>query len=478
MASLTIRKLDDAIKTYLRLRSAGNGRSVEEEVRVILGNLIEGVPMASPAAPPASPGPQRLPRAAGGARVTLIIGGGIAAYKSLDLIRRLKERQIRVRCVLTGAAQQFVTPLAASALSGERAYTDLFDPESEFDAGHIRLARDCDLIVVAPATADLMAKIANGHADDLASAILLAASQPILLAPAMNPMMWTNAATRRNTAQLMRDGIAMIGPNAGEMAESGEAGVGRMAEPLEIAAAVEQILRPVGPRPLAGKRVLITAGPTQEPIDPVRYISNRSSGKQGYAIAAAAAAAGADVRLISGPVDLDEPEGVAVTHVESAREMLAGVEAALPADIAIFAAAVADWRVASAGEQKLKKTADGMPRLELVENPDILATISALTDKRPPLVIGFAAETEHLLDNAKAKLKRKGCDWLVANDVSPATGVFGGDRNTVHLLRRDGGDITVDSWPVMTKEQVAAELIAQVAKAAGQPAGQLAGKPE
>ena len=472
MASLTIRKLDDAIKAYLRLRSAGNGRSVEEEVRVILRDLIEGVPMAVlPAAPPASDGPQPMPRAAGAAhnaRVTLIIGGGIAAYKSLDLIRRLKERQIRVRCVLTRAAQQFVTPLAASALSGERAYTDLFDPESEFDAGHIRLARDCDLIVVAPATADLMAKIANGHADDLASAILLAASRPILLAPAMNPLMWANAATRRNTAQLQRDGIAMIGPNAGEMAESGEAGVGRMAEPLEIAAAAERILRPVVPRPLAGKRVLITAGPTQEPIDPVRYISNRSSGKQGYAIAAAAAAAGADVELVSGPVDLDEPEDVAVTHVESAREMLAKVEAALPADIAIFAAAVADWRVASAGEQKLKKTAGGMPRLELVENPDILATISGLTDKRPPLVIGFAAETEHLLDHAKAKLKRKGCDWLVANDVSPATGVFGGDRNTVHLLRRDGTEVTVDSWPVMTKEQVATELIAQVAKFAGQ----------
>jgi phosphopantothenoylcysteine decarboxylase/phosphopantothenate--cysteine ligase len=474
MASLTIRKLDDAIKTYLRLRSAGNGRSVEEEVRVILGNLIEGVPMASPAARPASPGPQPRPRAAGGARqtrVTLIIGGGIAAYKSLDLIRRLKERRIRVRCVLTRAAQQFVTPLAASALSGERAYTDLFDPESEFDAGHIRLARDCDLIVVAPATADLMAKIANGHADDLASAILLAASRPILLAPAMNPTMWNNAATRRNAGQLQRDGIAMIGPNAGEMAESGEAGVGRMAEPLEIAAAAERILRPVGSRPLAGKRVLITAGPTQEPIDPVRYISNRSSGKQGYAIAAAAAAAGADVELVSGPVDLDEPEGVAVSQVESARQMLQKVEAALPVDIAIFAAAVADWRIASTGEQKLKKTAGGMPKLELAENPDILATISKLTDRRPPLVIGFAAETEHLLDNAKAKLARKGCDWLVANDVSPATGVFGGDRNTVHLLRRDGAGITVDSWPVMTKEQVATELIAQVAKSAGQPAG-------
>src|SRR3954447_6610725 len=478
MASLTIRKLDEGVKTYLRLRSAKNGRSVEEEVRVILREMIEGRPFEFAAAPSQAiqPRPQAAFRASNTAgaedwaRVTLIIGGGIAAYKALDLIRRLKEREIRVRCVLTKAAQQFVTPLAASALSNERCYTDLFDAESEFDAGHIRLARDCDLIVVAPATADLMAKIANGHADDLASAILLAASRPILLAPAMNPMMWINAATRRNAAQLRRDGIAMIGPNAGEMAESGEAGVGRMAEPLEIAAAAEQILRPVGPRPLAGKRVLITAGPTQEPIDPVRYISNRSSGKQGYAIAAAAAAAGAEVQLISGPVALDEPEGVAVTHVESARQMLAAVEAALPADIAIFAAAVADWRVASAGEQKLKKTPGGLPRLELAENPDILATISKLTDKRPPLVIGFAAETEHLLDNAEAKLKRKGCDWLVANDVSPETGVFGGDRNTMHLLRRDGVTVTIDSWPVMTKEQVAHELIAQVAKFAGKPA--------
>jgi phosphopantothenoylcysteine decarboxylase/phosphopantothenate--cysteine ligase len=347
-------------------------------------------------------------------------------------------------------------------LSGERAYTDLFDPESEFDAGHIRLARDCDLFVVAPATADLMAKMANGHADDLATAILLAARRPILLAPAMNPAMWSNAATRRNAAQLARDGIAMVGPNVGEMAEAGEAGVGRMAEPTEIAEAAARLLRPATPQPLAGKRVLITAGPTREPIDPVRFIANRSSGKQGYAIAASAAAAGAEVILVSGPVDLDEPAGVTVVHVESARDMLAKVQAALPADIAIFAAAVADWRVANAGEQKLKKTEGGMPQLALVENPDILATISKLRDKRPPLVIGFAAETEHLIDHAKAKLKRKGCDWIVANDVSPATGVMGGDRNTVHLLTRHGEEIDVDSWPVMTKEEVAAELIAKV----------------
>src|SRR3954454_14295223 len=448
MASLTIRKLDDAVKAYLRLRSAKNGRSVEEEVRVILRETIEGRPFTFPTrsetGQPAARAAAPVPRSTGaldGARVTLIIGGGIAAYKALDLIRRLKERDIHVRCVLTKAAQQFVTPLAASALSNERSYTDLFDPESEFDAGHIRLARDCDLIVVAPATADLLAKMANGHADDLASAILLAAGRPILVAPAMNPLMWNNAATRRNVAQLQRDGIMLIGPNSGEMAEAGEAGIGRMSEAIEIAAAAERLLRPPVPRPLAGKRVLITAGPPHEPIDPVRYIANRSSGKQGFAIAAAAQAAGAEVILVSGPVDLGDPPGVTVMRVESAREMLHRVEAALPVDIAIFNAAVADWRVANEGEQKLKKTAAGMPPLQLVENPDILATISRLTDKRPPLVIGFAAETEHLIDNAKAKIKRKGCDWIDANDVSPATGVMGGDRNTVHLLTRDGSDI-------------------------------------
>jgi phosphopantothenoylcysteine decarboxylase/phosphopantothenate--cysteine ligase len=473
MANLTIRKLDDAIRDELRLRAARNGRSVEDEVRVILREASQQSPSVAAAGPQAVPqSPAFEPHSPFGAtaglpRVTLIIGGGIAAYKALDLIRRLKERHMHVRCVLTRAAQQFVTPLAAGALSHERCYTDLFDPESEFDAGHIRLAREADLIVVAPATADLMAKMAQGHADDLASAILLATNRPVLLAPAMNPLMWSNAATRRNVAQLERDGIAMVGPNAGEMAEAGEAGVGRMAEPLEIASAAERLVRPPQPRPLAGKRMLITAGPTHEPIDPVRYIANRSSGKQGYAIAAAAQAAGADVTLISGPVELSEPPGVTVKHVESAREMLHRVEAALPADIAIFAAAVADWRVANEGEQKLKKTAAGMPPLQLVENPDILATIAKLQDKRPRLVIGFAAETENLIDNAKMKLARKGCDWIVANDVSPATGVMGGDRNTVHLLSRDAGeaaDIRIESWPAMTKEQVATALVARIAQ--------------
>src|SRR5438132_3430839 len=471
MASLTIRKLDETVKAYLRLRSAGNGRSVEEEVRVILGELIQGrpeLPGATASAPSAESPAQTLRpvNATGERNVTLIIGGGIAAYKALDLIRRLKERHIGVRCVLTKAAQQFVTPLSASALSNERVYTDLFDAESEFDAGHIRLARECDLIVVAPATADLMAKMAQGHADDLATAILLAANRPILLAPAMNPLMWNNAATRRNVLQLRRDGIHMIGPNVGEMAEAGEACVGRMAEALEIASAAERFLRPSQPRPLAGKRVLITAGPTHEPIDPVRYLANRPSGQQGFAIAAAAQAAGADVTLVSGPGDLRDPAGVTVIRVESARDMLHRVEAALPADIAIFAAAVADWRVATEGEQKLKKTAAGMPPLQLVENPDILATISKLKDKRPELVIGFAAETENLIDNAKAKLARKGCDWIVANDVSPATGIMGGDHNTIHLLTRDGAAISVDSWPAMTKEQVAAALVARIATAA------------
>jgi phosphopantothenoylcysteine decarboxylase/phosphopantothenate--cysteine ligase len=479
MASLTIRKLDDAIRDELRLRAARNGRSVEDEVRVILREASQNhpsfvTPASQEAASRTAPTTHPARNAASGpGRVTLIIGGGIAAYKALDLIRRLRERRIHVRCVLTKAAQQFVTALAASALSHERCYTDLFDAESEFDAGHIRLARECDLIVVAPATADLMAKMAQGHADDLASAILLASSRPILLAPAMNPLMWNNAATRRNVAQLERDGIAMIGPNAGEMAEAGEAGIGRMAEPIDIASAAEHLLRPPQPLPLAGKRILITAGPTHEPIDPVRYIANRSSGKQGFAIAAAAQAAGAEVVLVSGPVELDDPPGISVTHVESAREMLHAVETALPADIAIFAAAVADWRVAHEGEQKLKKTQAGMPPLQLVENPDILATISKLPKLRPALVIGFAAETENLIENARAKLARKGCDWIVANDVSPALGVMGGDRNTVHLLTQDAksirhangvhADVNIESWPVMTKEEVATALVARIA---------------
>lgn len=467
MASLTIRQLDEAVKAALRLRAARNGRSMEDEVRMILRDSAGAPdsPLPLPSSPPLTfpqpvdnSTPARRAAPAGNRRVLLIIGGGIAAYKALDLIRRLKERGCHVRCVLTEAAQQFVTPLAATALADERCYTDLFDAASEFDAGHIRLARESDLIVVAPATADLMAKMANGLANDLASAILLAANGKVLIAPAMNPAMWANAATRRNVKQLAADGIEFIGPNSGEMAEKNEAGLGRMAEPLEIATRAETILMP-RKSALAGRRVLITAGPTQEPIDPVRYISNRSSGKQGYAIAQAAADAGAQVVLVSGPVDLPGPAGVEVIRVESAREMLARVEAALPADAAIFAAAVADWRVARETDQKIKKTAEGTPpALALVENPDILKTI-AHSAKRPQLVIGFAAETQDLLQNAKAKLARKGCDWIVANDVSPQGGVMGGDDNTIHIVTRDG----VEPWPTMTKIKVAAKLIERIA---------------
>ena len=396
-----------------------------------------------------------------GRRILLIIGGGIAAYKSLDLIRRLKERGATVRVVMTRAAQEFITPLSAGAVAGGHAYVDLFDSRTEFVIGHIRLARDTDLVVVAPATADLMAKMAGGHADDLASTVLLATDKPILIAPAMNPRMWSNAATRRNLAQLIADGVAIVGPNAGEMAELGEAGAGRMAEPLEIVAAVEARLaarhQTIGP--LSGRRVLVTAGPTYEPIDPVRYIANRSSGKQGFAIARAAAAAGAGVTLVAGPVALADPPGVMLIRVESAREMLAEVERALTVDVAVFAAAVADWRVAEPGAHKLKKGASGTPKLALVENPDILATVAQHKSKRPRLVIGFAAETEHVIENARAKLDRKGCDWIVANDVSPATGIMGGERNSVHLITRDG----VESWPNEAKQNVADMLVARIA---------------
>ena len=361
MASLTVRQLDDRLKKLLRLRAARSGRSVEDEVRTILREAAEETG-AEALEPPSSPAKHRATvfRAAvpvGAKRVLLVIGGGIAAYKSLDLIRRLRERGISVRCILTKAAEQFVTPLSASALLGERVFTDLFDLSGEFDVGHIRLARETDLIVVAPATADLMAKLAGGHADDLATTVLLATTAKILLAPAMNPRMWANKATQRNLAQLIAEGIALVGPNEGEMAEAHERGLGRMAEPLEIASAIEKLLLAETVQLLQGRRVLVTSGPTHEPIDPVRYIANRSSGKQGHAIAEAAAAAGADVTLVSGPVNVPDPPGVKVIKVETAREMLRAVEHALPMDVAIFAAAVADWRVANAGEQKLKKQA-------------------------------------------------------------------------------------------------------------------------
>jgi phosphopantothenoylcysteine decarboxylase/phosphopantothenate--cysteine ligase len=462
MASLTVRQLDEKLKKLLRLRAARHGRSMEDEVRVILRQAaeeagLEALDLINPPNPPAQPVKQQVRTAAAAQkRVLLIIGGGIAAYKSLDLIRRLQGRGARVRCILTAAAAHFVTPLAAGALAGERAYTDLFDAQSEFDVGHIRMARDTDLIVVAPATADLIAKMASGQADDLATAVLLATDKPILLAPAMNPHMWTAKATQRNLARLRADSVQFIGPNAGEMAERGEAGLGRMAEPLEIAAAADAMLRSEGL--LAGKRVLVTSGPTSEPLDPVRVLANRSSGKQGHAIAAAAAAAGADVTLVSGPVNLPDPPGVSVVHVETAREMLAAVEKALPADIAVFAAAVADWRPQQASQSKIKKQGRP-PTIELVENPDILATIAHRKSRRPPLVVGFAAETDNVIANAKAKLARKGCDWIVANDVSPATGIMGGDSNTVHLVTADA----VEDWPPQSKEDVARALIARIA---------------
>jgi len=468
MASLTVRQLDERLKKLLRLRAARSGRSVEDEVRTILRDAAEetgheALDLIEPPSPrqrSVARTTRATPVAAGTKRVLLIIGGGIAAYKSLDLIRRLKERGIAVRCILTKAAEQFVTPLSASALVGERIFTDLFDLAGEFDVGHIRLARETDLIVVAPATADLMAKMAGGHADDLATAVLLATTAKIVLAPAMNPRMWSNKSTQRNLAQLIADGVALVGPNEGEMAEANERGLGRMAEPLEIAAAVEKLLSAETSKSLQGQRVLVTSGPTHEPIDPVRYIANRSSGKQGHAIAAAAAAAGADVTLVSGPVNVPDPPGVKVVKVETAREMLQAVERALPADIAIFAAAVADWRVTNAGEQKLKKKSGNPTQdLSLIENPDILATIAKRKAQRPKLVIGFAAETENVAANAKAKLASKGCDWILANDVSPQSGVMGGDRNTITLVRASG----VEAWPPQSKDEVASRLITRIA---------------
>lgn len=388
-------------------------------------------------------------------RILLIIGGGIAAYKSLDLIRRLRERGASVRCVMTAAAREFVTPLSVGALTADHVFTHLFDRQDEQDVGHIRLSREADLIVVAPATADLMAKLAGGHADDLASAVLLATDKRVLLAPAMNPKMWSHPATRRNRAQLDKDGVLFVGPNSGEMAESGEAGAGRMAEPLEIVAAVEALLD-IRPKPLAGRKIIVTSGPTHEPIDPVRYIANRSSGKQGHAIAAALAHLGADVRLVSGPVTIPDPAGVKTIHVERAEEMRDAVEKLLPADAAIFVAAVADWRTAEAAGQKIKKVAGkGPPSLTMVENPDILATVGH-HKKRPYLVVGFAAETQDVLENAEAKLKKKGADFIVANDVGPSGtgGVMGGDRNRVKIVSKKG----VEEWPEMGKDEVAARL--------------------
>lgn len=391
--------------------------------------------------------------------ILLIIGGGIAAYKSLELIRELKKRGFGVKAILTKAGEHFVTPLSVAALTGEKVYQDLFSLTDETEMGHIELSRAADLVVVAPATADLLAKMAHGLANDLASTTLLATDKRVLVAPAMNVRMWHHAATQRNMRQLAADGVICVGPNQGDMA-CGEFGFGRMAEPLEIASAIEKALSP-GLQPLRGKHVLVTAGPTREAIDPVRYISNHSSGKQGYAIAEAAIELGAQVTLVSGPVDLAIPPGVGLMQVTSADEMLKAVQASLPADIAIFTAAVADWKVAKPADEKIKKKDDGSPpSLSFAENPDILKTIASLKKGRPKLVVGFAAETENVVEHAKAKLARKGCDLIIANDVSPEGGVFGGDNNKVHVVSAKG----VEHWPPMAKTDVAKRLMDELAK--------------
>jgi phosphopantothenoylcysteine decarboxylase/phosphopantothenate--cysteine ligase len=411
-----------------------------------------------------------------GKRILLIVGGGIAAYKSLDLVRRLKERGASVRAILTKGGAEFITPLSVSVLTGEKTFTELFDLKDEAEIGHIRLSREADLVVVAPATADLLAKMAQGLATDLASTVVLATDKTVLAAPAMNVRMWQHPATRRNLATLRQDGIRFVGPDEGEMA-CGEYGPGRMAEPQAIVAAIEKILgegaepragaTPI--RSLAGMRVLITSGPTHEPIDPVRYIANRSSGKQGHALARAAVLLGADVTLVTGPVSLSDPEGVRVVTVETAEEMLAAALASLPADIAICAAAVADWRAAGATTQKLKKEG-GATSLRLTENPDILATLAKPGPKRPRLVIGFAAETENLIANASEKRRAKGADWIVANDVSPGTGVMGGDGTQIHLVTAAG----VEDWPALSKDETAMRLLARAAAtlAAKRPAAE------
>lgn len=403
-----------------------------------------------------------LPLSLADRRILLIIAGGIAAYKSLDLIRRLRERGADVRVVMTEAAQQFVTPLAAAALSENKVHSALFSLTDESEMGHIRLSREADLVVVAPATADILAKAALGLAGDLASTLLLATDKPILVAPAMNVVMWQHPATQANVATLRSRGVHQIGPGSGDLA-CGEVGGGRMAEPLEIVAAVERILAPA--RPLDGRRALVTSGPTFEPIDPVRYIGNRSSGKQGHAIAAALQRLGAETILVAGPTHEPVPAGVRFVAVETAREMLDACLAALPVDIAVCAAAVADWRADTIAEQKIKKGADGTPVLRFIENPDILATIAGRDRDRPKLVVGFAAETQDVLAHAQAKRQRKGADWIVANDVSPATGTFGGDANTVHLITADG----VDSWPPASKTEVADRLAGRIAARFGTP---------
>jgi phosphopantothenoylcysteine decarboxylase/phosphopantothenate--cysteine ligase len=394
-----------------------------------------------------------------GKRILLIIGGGIAAYKCLDLIRRMRERGAAVTPVMTRAAEEFVTPLSVAALAGEEVHRDLFDLTKEAEMGHIQLSRVADLVVVAPCTADLMGKMAGGLAGDLATTLLMATDTPVLCAPAMNVRMWQHPATRRNLSQLQADGVTFAGPGDGDMA-CGEFGPGRLAEPSEIIAAIEARL---GAGPLSGKRVIVTSGPTQEPIDPVRYISNHSSGTQGTALAAALAGMGATVVLVTGPATVPPPAGVQVVRVTTAREMLAAVQAALPADAAVFAAAVADWRVAEVARSKMKKTAGEMPALHFAENPDILATVAQMGEGRPGLVVGFAAETDEVVVNAQAKRARKGCDWIVANDVSTGTDTFGGAENTVHFVTESG----VEDWPRMDKTQVARRIAQHMAEALG-----------
>jgi len=392
-----------------------------------------------------------------GNSVLLIIGGGIAAYKSLELIRRLKERGVTVRAILTKAGAEFVTPLSVGSLTGEKVFTDLFSLTDEAEMGHIQLSRSADLVVVAPATADLMAKLANGHANDLASTALLATDKRVLMAPAMNVRMWNHPATQRNLAALKADGTIFVGPDDGEMA-CGEYGPGRMAEPLNIVAAIENAL--AMPGPLTGVKALVTAGPTQEPLDPVRYLANRSSGKQGYAIADALTHAGAETILVSGPVSIAPPSRVKLIRVETAREMLAACESVLPVDVAICAAAVADWRPETAANGKIKKTAGAPPpSVALAANPDILATLSKGAC-RPSLVIGFAAETDNVVQHAQEKRARKGCDWIVANDVSPGTGIMGGEKNTVHLITAN----KIEDWPEMDKRDVGSRLAARIAE--------------
>lgn len=395
-----------------------------------------------------------------GKRILLIVAGGIAAYKSLELVRRLRERGAAVRAILTRSGAEFVTPLSLAALTEDKVYQDLFSLTDESEMGHIELSRAADLLVVAPATADIMAKMAAGIADDLATTALLATDKPVLIAPAMNLRMWLNAATQANLATLEARGIACVGPNEGDMA-CGEFGPGRMAEPMEILAAIEAHFRDRSP--LKGRRALVTSGPTHEAIDPVRYIANRSSGKQGHAIAAAMARLGAATTLVTGPTHVPDPAGVSVVKVESARNMLAACLAALPVDVAVCAAAVSDWRPVESAAEKIKKNGRA-PAVELVENPDILATLSQRDNRRPRLVIGFAAETQNVVAYGQAKRSKKGCDWMLANDVSPATGTFGGDANTIHLITESG----IEDWPTMTKAEVAERLVERIAAHLGE----------